>query len=506
MMKLEDLPVFFFDLQTTGAQPDSARILEVAWTFANVDYCESYLVEQPLDTPVPPHILKLTGIQQDELQGAKNLPWIFAQLEPKIQNHVAIIHFAQFEKKFLISAWKELGKSEFPILCTHEIAKRLFPNLPTRGLKGLAGYFGHFSGELKRGSSHVEATEVIWNHLVKELSCHNIFTYQELTEWLQTSSPKKRTKYEYPLAKEKRLQLPKEPGIYRYISQWGEVLYVGKATSLFDRVNSYYRGQKGRDGFKLEMLTQAYEVTTRTCKTPLEAALFETDEIKKYNPRYNINLKTGERAVYFFSRDFLSIAKEIDTLHTIGPFSSELSFDSLIKLATSLQKEAELLHPETFYQSLDAQLITEGFFLFCQRLGKDPSTFKSVRSSLTQGIILLRQNTEEEPLAPATEEEKEEETPLTPIDIANKFERHFKRAAKAYLRSRLHRKLMNADIQYSLSARDPYHFLQFRQGQLEGMEANTDPIATYDRISVLISELEKIKSKNGFVKIQTSKT
>ncbi len=179
---------------------------------------------------------------------------------------------------------------------------------------------------------------------------------------------------------------------------------------------------------------------------------------------------------------------------------------SLIKLATSLQQEAELLHPETFYQSLDAQLITEGFSLFCQRLEKDPSTFKSVRSSLAQGIILLRQNTEEEPLEPATEEEKEEEAPLTPTDIANKFERHFKRAAKAYFRSRQHKKLMNSDIQYSLSAKGPYHFLQFRQGQLEGMEPNTDPIATYDRISVLISELEKIKSKNGFVKIQTLKT
>jgi hypothetical protein len=56
----------------------------------------------------------------------------------------------------------------------------------------------------------------------------------------------------------KRLEFPNRPGVYRMLSQSGQVLYVGKATSLKSRVNSYFRGQKGRDRKKLEMLAQVW--------------------------------------------------------------------------------------------------------------------------------------------------------------------------------------------------------------------------------------------------------
>ena len=76
------------------------------------------------------------------------------------------------------------------------------------------------------------------------------------------------------------------------LSQSGEVLYVGKATSLRSRVNSYFRGQKGprppqRDD------RASLESDATPCATPLEAALLESDEIKRLNPPYNVVLKTG---------------------------------------------------------------------------------------------------------------------------------------------------------------------------------------------------------------------
>ena len=516
-MTLRSLPVFFLDLQTTGAKPETAHILEIAWGLSGENEIRSSLVSQPESQSVPRRILSLTGIREEELSGSKPVSDLFQTLVTEVASRPAVIHFAQFEKPFLKATFESLQMSEFPIICTHEIAKRLFPNLPTRGIKGLAGYFGHFSGELKRASSQVEATQVIWEHLIDALEKENILTLEALHEWLQKEVPKKRTKYEYPMPKEKRLSLPDEPGVYRMISQWGEVLYVGKATSLHDRVNSYFRGQKNRDPRKLEMLTQAYDLRVTACRTPLESALLETDEIKKYNPRYNISLKAGSRSLNFFSHDFLSISETQDEVHTIGPFSSALVFESIMKLNTCLREEVEF-DPHMFFDEFESALLEEGFALFCERHGQKKSTFASFRSILALGMIFVKNSKDEEDLleqeltkeASSEAEESEEEVEITADDIADKFERHFKRSAYAYLRARKLTRFLNADIEYAVTTEEPSLQLHFRKGlpvASESLSASTNSdwagldINTYDRMSVLLSELTKIRNREGFYRL-----
>ncbi len=536
-MQLKDLPVFFFDLQTTGARPGAADILEVAWSLSNSQEVKSFIAKQDEDKPVPRRILSLTGLKVADLEQAHPLEDIFSKLYSEIADHSAVIHFAQFEKPFLMAAFEKLQRPAFPILCTHEIAKRLFPNLPARGIKGLAGYFGHPSGEFKRGACHVEATQVIWKNLILELEKKEITTYDSLQIWLSAETPKKRTKYEYPLPKEKRLSLPKVPGVYRYLSQWGEILYVGKATSLHDRVNSYFRGQKGRDSFKLEMLTQAYDLIVTPCKTPLESALLETDEIKKYNPRYNISLKAGERNLYFFSRDFLSMKTEQDENHPIGPFGNALIFDSILKLNESLRSDSTEFNPEIFFEPLDASLLKEGFELFCQQHQVSLETFKSVRSILALGLLFVK-NSDDETFDDSLEgvetemsdelppeevgsapsdsevlienEASEEVIELTAQDIAEKFERHFQRAGLAYLRARKLTRLMNADIDYQI--KNKVFSLRFRDGYFIEESPIETPnkfipwqghsVNTYDRMAVLLSELDKLHSRGGFYLIK----
>lgn len=527
-MTLKELPVFFLDLQTTGAKPsETSHILEIAWGLSESTEVKSSLITQPEDQPVPRRILSLTGIRAEEMTESKNLSDILAELVASTIDRPAVIHFAQFEKPFLKDAIEKFNVSEdsvtvksviaeFPIICTHQIAKRLFPNLPARGIKGLAGYFGHYAGEVKRATGHVEATKVIWQHLVEALATNGIHTFDQLQNWLATEAPKKRTKYEYPMAKEKRLSLPDEPGVYRYISQWGEILYVGKATSLKDRVNSYFRGQKNRDHRKLEMLTQACDIRVTVCRSPLESALLETDEIKTHNPRYNISLKAGERRLVFFSHDFTSASTTQDEVHTVGPFSSATVFESVLKLAACLREEEVLFDPEMFFDVLEPELLEEGYNLFCATLNTEPKQFASMRSIIAQGLIFARADREDEAqaelLAAAedieTEEEEltEEDLILTAEDIADKFRRHFKRSAYAYLRARKLTKFLNADIEYNVDADQPKYLLHFRNGLLSTPEilptTTKHPwagmtIDTYDRMSILLSELTKIATREG---------
>ncbi|UYL10571.1 GIY-YIG nuclease family protein [Bdellovibrio sp. SKB1291214] len=513
-MKLTEMPLFFFDLQTTGAKPESgAAILEMAWT-SSTGCTEASLIKLPNEEKIPYRIQMITGIFNDDMIAANAADAVFRSLEEKFANHRCVIHFAQFEKPFLAHQYSQWQK-EFPfeILCTHEIAKRLFPNLPTRGIKGLAGYFGYPSQDLKRAAQQTAATKAIWEGLIAELFKQGIETWDQLQEWLQVTPKAKKTKYEYPLEKEKRLKLPDQPGVYRMISKWDEILYVGKATSLKDRVNSYFRGQKNRDSRKLEMLTQVYDLRVTVCGSPLEAALLETDEIKKWDPRYNISLKAGHRSVVFFNHEMTDIDYEQSAEFPLGPFSSSLVFDSIRNLRECLV--AGKFHDNIFYEPIDASLVEEGFKVFCERNELVAETFKSVRNMLALGLWWNRQyDLLDEEASEGGDEVEEANDDVTATDIADKIERHIMRAGRTYLRAKELTKILNADISYLPADADieNRYQLKVRGGNInnEADEKRIPKVSlwkgltidTYDRMSVLLMELGKVRTQDGHVEIQ----
>jgi DNA polymerase-3 subunit epsilon len=513
-MKLTELPVFFLDLQTTGATPVTANILEFAWKLRHESETQSHLWAQPEDQEIPRRISFITGIYPKDMEKALPPAEILRLLDTdlkKLEKPLAVIHFAQFERPFLTATFAEYDKELFPILCTNEIAKRLLPNLPTRGIKGLAGYFGYPSLEFKRAASNIAATEFIWQNLLGLLEEKGITTLDELTAWMTETPKVTRTKYEYPLPKEVRLGLPKVPGIYRMLNKTGEVLYVGKATSLHDRVNSYFRGQKNRDTRKLEMLTQVHDLRVTPVGSPLEAALLETDEIKRLDPPYNVSLKTGARSMAFFSKDFTSISTVADDVHVVGPFSNSQVLDSMQKLSESLL--SGVFTGNMFFDPLEVDLIVSGFHTFCQRHGFDFEKFKSVRAILAQGLMWVREEDKlalelvgEEIEAEDLEDiESEEEIILTPEDIADKFERHFKRAARAYRRTKKLTRLLNADISFGstdsgkLSLRHGHIVSDSDCAVLKNWQQLS--IDTYDRMTVLHTELEKLRKQDEAMQI-----
>lgn len=102
-----------------------------------------------------------------------------------------------------------------------------------------------------------------------------------------------------------KVALPKAPGVYLFKKR-GTVLYVGKATSLKDRVRSYFgqevsetRGQR-----IVSMVALATHIEYKQTDSVLEALILEADLIKRYQPKYNIDAKDDK------SWNFVVITKE----------------------------------------------------------------------------------------------------------------------------------------------------------------------------------------------------
>ncbi|MFA7319439.1 MAG: UvrB/UvrC motif-containing protein [Parcubacteria group bacterium] len=104
---------------------------------------------------------------------------------------------------------------------------------------------------------------------------------------------------------QKLKNLPTSPGVYIFKGKTGEVLYVGKATSLKDRVGSYFVGVgTGRD-LSLQyvrpieiMIAEVADIETRKTDTVLEAYILEQELIKKIQPKYNVDGKDDKSFSY----------------------------------------------------------------------------------------------------------------------------------------------------------------------------------------------------------------
>jgi len=391
---LADLEVLAVDCQTTGANPEKGRLLEIAWSrgragdsgWASHPEVSSWLVRLPAGERIPRRITRITGIATRDLGRAIAPGEVWGRLRSVASGRspgprvTAVAHFARFELAFLEALQREHEPDRpfpFDMICTHEVACRMFPGLPRRSLRATAGFLGHVMvGEAKRAESHVRATIAVWAQLVARLRReHGVRTLEELSEWSRSVAPARRAGRDFAVARESRLGLPEAPGVYRMLARGGEVLYLGKASSLKRRVNSYFQHRRGLPESTREMLAQTFEIAVTKTASALEAALLESDEIKRHTPPYNVALRERRPEVWFASADDLRrVRPRRDSRHRIGPLPRP---DALAPLAA-------------MGRLLSGTLPPPGDRLWALALGQDRETRRREGRALQEGLDLFR--------------------------------------------------------------------------------------------------------------------
>lgn len=91
--------------------------------------------------------------------------------------------------------------------------------------------------------------------------------------------------------KAKIKDVPNDPGVYMMLSSSGEIIYVGKAKNLKNRLRSYFFNLSNRTAKVMAMLEHVADFRYIICASEVDALLTENNLIKKYSPRYNILLK-----------------------------------------------------------------------------------------------------------------------------------------------------------------------------------------------------------------------
>lgn len=92
--------------------------------------------------------------------------------------------------------------------------------------------------------------------------------------------------------------LPGRPGVYLHRNARGDVIYVGKARNLRNRVGSYFVARGGRDARASALLSEIAGFEVVTTNNELEAILLENNLIKQHQPRYNVLLRDDKTYPY----------------------------------------------------------------------------------------------------------------------------------------------------------------------------------------------------------------
>ena len=130
--------------------------------------------------------------------------------------------------------------------------------------------------------------------------------------------------------------IPKLPGVYRMLNSKNEILYVGKAKNLPNRLKSYV-SEKNHIIRTERMLSQTVRLEITTTTNESEALLLEANLIKKHKPKFNILLKDDKSFPYIFisKHEFPRIERHRGAKNKpgkyYGPFASSLAVNSAIK-------------------------------------------------------------------------------------------------------------------------------------------------------------------------------
>jgi len=558
---LETLPVLVLDCQTTGANPDRGHLLEVGWATVIAEefrardefHPSAHLVELPEGVHIPRPIQRLTGITEENLSDAispASVFWKLAKMAADLALRAGrnkcptVIHYAKFETPFLSRLHADHAPKDplpFDIICTHEMAVRLFPELPRRGLHALSGYIGRPLGELKRSAEHVLATAYLWAHFVETLrKRYDITSLQDLRSWLLEPPDRPKGGRSYPMPESSRRSLPSGPGVYRMLRRNGDVLYVGKARSLRTRVNSYFRKRARHPEHILEMLTQAEDISTRMTGSALQAALVEADEIKRRQPPYNRALRDRNRSLCYAVKDFSDVSSDPVSSFTVGTFPSDRIPTALIDIRMAVEggtlagrlDSVMGLSPEF---APGPEVLSEGVELFKATHAVDLNTGSLRQAFMRIGRRLWeeRQCALEEPDDEASlscdetgGEDEEEEWEWDPERVAGMMEGILVHAGHMIRRARWMCLLQEATIAWETErVSDLRHALVFEKGEpaeyriLDRNQSvpvppgchrslasrrNLFDLATYDRLRVLTTELRRLVKEGRWVAIRIS--
>lgn len=287
---LESATFAFLDLETTGGNSSRDRITEIGIRFwrAGEILGEWQTLLNP-ETRISPFIENFTGISNEMVAAAPLFEEVADELEAQLKGTVFVAHNARFDYGFIKAEFRRLGRMfSAKVLCTVKLSRRLYPEFRRHNMDALIARHGLARVQRHRAMGDVSAMLAFFEHARAEKGDEPFEL--ALRELLQRPSIPSH------LPPDILQDLPRGAGVYRFYGENDVLLYVGKSTSIAQRVASHFSGDhNSARGVRMSESLRRVEWTETAGE--LGALLLELRQIKSMKPLFNRRSRAAKNLV-----------------------------------------------------------------------------------------------------------------------------------------------------------------------------------------------------------------
>lgn len=286
---LHDTTFCVLDLETTGGNRAHDMITEIGVVKVRAGECLGtfHTLVNP-GCAIPPQITVLTGLTDAVVRTAPRIEAVLGTLSDFLGDAVFVAHNASFDLGFVRAALARDDRPDYrpTVVDTAALARRLLRDeVPNCKLSTLASRLRLSHTPTHRALDDALATTDLLHLLIERASGLGVMGLDDLVTLAKVAG--------HPQARKLTMtsRLPRRPGVYLFCGNRDEVLYVGKATNLRQRVRSYFgRDDRRRIG---PMLREMQQIRHLELPDALSAEIVESRLIARLLPRYN---RAGTRA------------------------------------------------------------------------------------------------------------------------------------------------------------------------------------------------------------------
>ena len=346
---LEDAEFVVLDVETTGLAPGRHRVIEIgAVIVRSGELGANFRSFVNPGRRIPQFISKFTGISDAMVARAPQAAKVLPKLRTFIGERPIVGHNIGFDLNFLNYEADRCGISpafSSDGVDTIALARRYLTGMRRASLDRVAAALHVPIGTRHRALPDAHVTAKVFLLLLARAREEGCQTLEDLFRVLDgvapanTSLPAPRPNGAMYLNPAWRQKFPTEPGVYLMRDAASEVIYVGKAKCLRDRLSSYYSQPLGYTRKMDGLLQSVTEIETRVLGSELEALLVESQLIKQLQPRYNVQLRNYEHypfikvdVLHAYPRIYATREVAADGARYFGPFRSGRIVDATLEL------------------------------------------------------------------------------------------------------------------------------------------------------------------------------
>tara|TARA_Y100000034_G_scaffold32291_1_gene39517 strand:+ start:81640 stop:83013 length:1374 start_codon:yes stop_codon:yes gene_type:complete len=280
------------DIETTGNNYKGQKITEISiFLYDGNKVIDEFTSLVNPEQHIPPFITNLTGITDAMVRHAPKFYEIAKKVHTITENAVFVAHNVNFDYNIIKSEFQSLG-FEFnrKKLCTVRLSRKIIPGHRSYSLGNLCAALNIPLYDRHRAKGDVEATVKLFQLLQEKDQQFVINSFLNPRSKQATLPPL--------LKKEVVDSLPETFGVYYFRNEKKEIIYVGKANNIKQRVISHFYDKKRKE---IAMCLEIAHIDYAETGSELLALLLESAEIKKIFPKYNAAQKRRVNAFGIFT-------------------------------------------------------------------------------------------------------------------------------------------------------------------------------------------------------------